>query len=317
MRRLVFKLCVLAAIAALFLSILVWRFETGAADFFYTNFTKPKAASLIVGTSRTAQGLKPQVLQEVLHRKGISVAPIHNFAFTALHSSFGPAYLDLIQRKVDTTATTDAIFIVAVDPWAISALSEEETTPDTFRERGSFVSKLRTIDARPNLEYIFRHYNQPYYWALYDSFKKKFHLHPDGWLEVNVMSNAATVEAKTKVKVQEYAALEKHSSLSPIRLKSLKATLGFLRRHGRVYLVRIPTSAPMAALEQQYQPGFDMLMQQLSRTCQVPYFNYIHQAGQYRTTDGNHLHKSASQQLSEILAADIAALEQQRKPATF
>jgi len=55
----------------------------GNTDPFYIRFTTPKQASLILGTSRAAQGLQPAVINE------IGKTQLFNYAFTLGQSPFG------------------------------------------------------------------------------------------------------------------------------------------------------------------------------------------------------------------------------------
>ncbi|TPE40012.1 hypothetical protein [Pontibacter mangrovi] len=296
MKNFALKVILLLGVAAIVLVPVMWKFDTGYVDPFYTRLTTAPAPSLIIGTSRAAQGLQPQAFK--------SLDPeMQNFAFTLSHSPFGPAYLDLIKEKVDEDAE-DGLFIVAVDPWAVSSLTKEEENTENFRENASFVSKINLENVNPNYEYIFRFYPKPLY-SVFGGGKNEMRLHKDGWLEVNIKVDSAIVKNRTTRKLKDYEAYAREGSLSPVRLQSLSETINFLDKHGEVYLVRLPTSAEFAALERRYSPDFDIKMRTLAASHGVHYLNYINASGKYQTTDGNHLYKEAGKLLSEKVASDI------------
>lgn len=58
----------------------------GYTDPFYIRFTTPKQNNLILGTSRAAQGLQPDVFKDILE------TDVYNYAFTVTHSPYGPTY---------------------------------------------------------------------------------------------------------------------------------------------------------------------------------------------------------------------------------
>ncbi|RDC62894.1 hypothetical protein [Adhaeribacter pallidiroseus] len=92
MSRIFKKIGLLTGLVVLLLMPIIWRFNVGHLDTHYTRLTTTKAPSLIIGTSRAAQGILPLMFKEM--------APhMQNFAFTIMHTPFGPTYLDLIHKK--------------------------------------------------------------------------------------------------------------------------------------------------------------------------------------------------------------------------
>ena len=268
----------------------------GRVDAFYGRFTSPAAGSLILGTSRAAQGIRPAVL--AVRLGGQFQGPLLNYAFTLTHSPYGPAYLASIKRKLRPDVK-NGLFIIAVDPWSLSLTGPE----GTFPEAQSFIGQLRQVSQNPNLPYLTRYQTKPLYRLLLDYATATEHLHPDGWLEVNIGTASAQVYARTARKLQDYRLLAASQHLSAGRMQALRQTIEFLKPHGRVVLVRLPVGSSLLQLENTYQPGFDQLMCQTAAAFAVPYLDYSTQP--YTTTDGNHLQRAASQQFSEKLAADL------------
>jgi hypothetical protein len=293
----------------------------GYVDAFYARFAAPPAGSLVVGTSRAAQAIKPSVLAARLGSQ--YEGPWLNYAFTLAESPYGPGYLSSIQRKL-APGTRRGLFVLAVDPWSLS-LPKETTYHKALRltkrgtelglpEEKSMVSQLASVSQSPNLDYLAHYLHKPFYQLLLDTDTARVveRLHPDGWLEIALpppTANPALLKRRTAEKLATYRALAASSQLAGIRLSYLKATIEYLRQHGQVVLVRLPTGPEMVAVESQYQPDFDQAMQQLARSCGVPYFNYL--ALPYPTNDGNHLTRTAAAQLSQRLADDLAQLPAQ------
>jgi hypothetical protein len=268
----------------------------GRVDAFYGRFTSPPAGSLILGTSRAAQGIRPAVLASGLGKK--FDGPLLNYAFTLTHSPYGPAYLRSIGRKLRPD-TRNGLFILAVDPWSLSLTGPE----GAFPEDQSFIGQLRQVSQNPNLPYLTRYQTKPLYRLLLDYATATERLHPDGWLEVNIGTDSAQIRARTARKLQDYRLLAASQHLSAGRLRALRQTIGLLKPHGQVVLVRLPVGPSLLELENVYQPNFDQLMRRTAATQAVPYLDYSAQP--YATTDGNHLQRAASEKFSRQLAVDL------------
>ncbi len=268
----------------------------GQVDAFYGRFTSPQAGSLILGTSRAAQGIQPAVLAARLG--GQFEGPLLNYAFTLTHSPYGPAYLRSIRRKL-RPEVSNGLFIVAVDPWSLSLTGPE----GQFPEDNSFIGQLHQVSQNPNLPYLARYQTKPFYRLLLDYATATERLHPDGWLEVRIGTDSAQVRARTARKLHDYRLLAASQHFSAGRLAALRQTIEFLKQHGRVVLVRLPVGPSLLQLEQQYQPGFEKLMRRMATDKALTYLDYSAQP--YATTDGNHLQRAASATFSEQLAADL------------
>ena len=296
--KLLLRLALLGGVLLLGAALLGPVVLKGRVDAFYGRFTRPPAGSLILGTSRAAQGIQPAVLAAGLGESFDK--PLLNYAFTLTHSPYGPAYLRSIQRKL-RPEVHNGLFIVAVDPWSLSLTGPE----GSFPEDQSFIGQLKQVSQTPNLPYLTRYQTKPLYRLLLDYATATERLHPDGWLEVNIGTDSAQVRARTARKLQDYRLLAASQHLSAGRLQALRQTIQFLKPHGRVVLVRLPVGPSLLQLENIYQPGFDQLMRQTATEFAVPYLDYSAQP--YATTDGNHLRKAASTDFTKQLAQDLEA----------
>jgi hypothetical protein len=296
--------------------------RAGYVDAFYARFAAPPAGSLVLGTSRAAQAIKPSVLAARLG--GRAAGPWLNYAFTLAESPYGPGYLSSIERKL-APGTRHGLFVLAVDPWSLSLPSQVPhrealrfSKPGSwgaqqvvFPEENSMVSQLASVSQNPNLDYLAHYLHKPFYQLLLntDTAHVVERLHPDGWLEIALpppTANPALLQRRTAEKLATYRQLAASSHLSQERLSSLRQTIHFLQAHGRVVLVRLPTGAAMAELEKQYQPDFDQQLAIVANLNAVPYLNYLDLV--YPTNDGNHITRGAADQFSQRLAADIARL---------
>jgi hypothetical protein len=268
----------------------------GSSDPVYLRFTTPKQASLIIGTSRAAQGLMPEILNDKLGRNDI-----YNFSFTIEHSPFGPVYLNSIKKKL-LTEVQNGIHIVAVDPWSISTPKEDVNNANNFKERKLALGNTPFINTNPNLWYVWKNYNEPLYTLVLKP-KSKMFLHNDGWLEVTVKMTDEAVQERTKRKLFEYTKDKLYAYAgSPIREEYLVQTLELLKQHGKVYLVRMPVSNVMMDLENKYMPDFDHKMKTISTQLGTPYFDLTVLNDSCAFTDGNHLYKDSGKMVSEYLA---------------
>jgi hypothetical protein len=300
--KLLLRLLLLAVAGALGAAMLLPVVLRGGVDAFYGRFASPAAGSLVLGTSRAAQGIRPAVLAARLG--GQFDAPLLNYAFTLTHSPYGPAYLASIRRKL-RPEVRHGLFIVAVDPWSLSAAGRMDIIDNEhFPENKSFIGQLREVSQSPNLAYLAHYQTKPLYRLPLDFATATERLHPDGWLEVNIGLDSAQVRARTARKLLDYQKLAATQHLAAGRLAALHQTIEFLKSHGRVVLVRLPVGSGLRALEQQYQPDFGRRMQQMAAAYSLQYLDYS--TAPYATTDGNHLQKNASAAFSQQLAGDLS-----------
>ena len=108
----------------------------GNTDPFYLRFTSPKQQNLILGTSRAAQGLKPEIFRNVLGKD------FFNYSFTNAHTPFGPVYLESIKRK--HLEKKRGIFVIAIEPWSLCSWTEDPNDVANFRENTLCVGTTST-----------------------------------------------------------------------------------------------------------------------------------------------------------------------------
>ena len=162
MRKLFFQLLLLLGAVALTGGLtLRWALRRPYLDVFYSRFTTPPASSLVLGTSRAAQAVQPAVLRARLGAR--YEGPWLNYAFTALHSPYGPSYVASIRRKLAPSAR-HGLYVVAVDPWALSLLRPKAGQVGlVFPEDKEMIGQMRLVNQNPNFEYLAHYLTDPLY----------------------------------------------------------------------------------------------------------------------------------------------------------
>lgn len=284
--------------------VVVFYLADGTTDAFYKKFTSPKQSSLIIGTSRAAQGIQPEVIN--LH---IDVG-VYNYAFSRVHTPYGELYYDNVLRKLDTTST-NGVFILEVTPWTISDYTIAHSIVD---ESQSFLGTVGSVSSCPNFSYLFYGFQDRYITILERRFFKQdpaeVFVHDDGWVEVSF-----TDEQQSAIVKREHSTLDSYTALvktyqdvSEQRLAYLERLIVTLQSYGHVYLVRLPVADGMLRIETEYMPDFDRVITRLSETYKVPYINAMPERHVYGYTDGHHLDILSGKRFSEYLVNQIEAL---------
>ena len=287
-------LCVPGLIGVLFLA-------DGTSDSHYLKVSSPQQHSLILGTSRARQALKPDVLDEHLFPDR-NETKMFNFAFTIGISPYGPAYFEAIQKKLDEN-TTDGIFILGVDPWILSSNKENPNDASMFRENERFLANLNVINSHPNFLYLLRFYDGPLYNIIkYRINQTPFLLHKNSWLEVQASPVTEKNNNAVSRHLKIYTDLTQNRLLSNKRLNYLEKTIQFLQNHGSVYLVRLPVHSKMFQLEDEFIPEFDELIKEISKRNEVNYISFRHFENLYGLNDAIHIHRNSADSLTQNIA---------------
>jgi hypothetical protein len=282
----------------------------GSAAFFnpyfidanYNRLTVIPEGSVIFGTSRAAQGIVPEILDDALK----SFLPFNNQSFTLYTSPYGPTYLDYIKRNTSFEAySSQRLFILTVDPWSLR--QEKGMLAEDFNEAEMLLGSLVFPNHKPNMEYLTRYVDKPLTNAIrpgkYISVTDKGRTFVDfdqQWL-------SGHFESRLAVKLNNYrdSPLFTNGVQSETRMKALVETIEYLSQFGQCMLVRMPFSVEFLELENEVEPEFDSEMQSLAESLRISYFSYASTNSSYQTTDGNHLHHESGDRFSRLLAKDI------------
>ena len=296
MRHFLLKISV-ALLIAFAMHFAAGYFSGGKTDDYYLRFTTPSAKSMIIGSSRAAQGIQPDSLNEVCKLFGYDT-PIFNFAFTSMASPYGEIYTKTIQSKLDTS-TNSGLFIVCVEPYMLGGLSA-----DNLVEKNGPLNDLHFLKSYPNWEYLLKRYS--YGWGrmaltslgLYNSTSE---LHSNGWLEINVIVDSVNAKNRAYDVLHDKRNDIGKFSLSPYRLHWLRETITLLQRYGNVVLVRVPVSREFYEFEQLLSPAFDQTMLEEARYHQIVYKNFQDQSESLTFKDGHHMQLTSTARFSSTL----------------
>ncbi|MCC6937029.1 MAG: hypothetical protein IT226_02295 [Flavobacteriales bacterium] len=277
----------------------------GSTDEYYLRFTTPPATSLVLGTSRAAQGIQPHVLDSVLAEAGIHVKTM-NYAFAMGLSPYGPTYLNSIRKKLDPAAK-DGVFVLAVDPWSLSATRVRGRIE--FDESSNFLAKMDLVNMHPNIEYLLTVYPKPLLGILVPDPRandKRLLLHEDGWLEVSVPMDPASVAHRRTEKLAEYRNERLPNAVpSNARIGALLMTIDLLKPHGRVLLVRLPVSDAMLEMENELMPHFNRLIDLIARHEQVDQLDLSANGDAWTYTDLHHLYTADGARVTAMIARKL------------
>lgn len=264
----------------------------GGTDAYYLRFTTPKQKNLILGTSKAAQGLRPDAMHPILNTS------VYNYSFDISKSQYGPKYLESIQKKLDP-ATKDGIFILAVDYWSLAGKGENPNDRSQFSENRSCVGEMETVDQNPNFQYLTHYLTGQYYRLIYKS--QIAFLHSDGWLEVSLNENPTSVIRRTESTFKQYKVYQANYRYSPLRYEYLLKTIDFLKQHGQVYLVRLPVSQELLQVENTQFPEFDRRIQK-AIAASDGYLDMTRKTETFGFIDGVHLEKKSGKKVSREVA---------------
>ncbi len=306
LQKILIYIGLLSILVGLFITFIYFRPEL--VDNFYRRFTTPKGNSLILGTSRSAQGIKPSVINSRITTGDHSII---NHSFAIGPSSFGPNYLREVKKKL-APETKNGLFIISVDPWSLATDIDnlEDDTAKFFEVRRQlFVGNLNSSSSNPNFDYLKNYWSNRFsvfgnlfkHWINY---KNLITLHADGWLEVNIPLDREAINKRIEESTAEYAA--KKVMISQTRMSYLAKIMDYLSDHGTVILVRMPVSAPMYDLEIERFPEFDEEINTLTDEKNVKYMNFLNLSGSFQTVDTHHLYKADAEKFTGILCDSIA-----------
>ncbi|MEO7776785.1 MAG: hypothetical protein ABIY63_04595 [Fibrobacteria bacterium] len=281
-------------------------------DWIYTKFSYPASPSLVIGSSRGFQGIRP----DIFNASDLGFErPMYNFCFTVIPTKFGPAYVRQLEAKVKP-GTRNGLFILDVSPMALTS-DTGAALGDTnaFAERTSYMNMRENPTSRLNYEYLLKYFIDPYYTLLSNKVLKekvKMRVSEDGWLEVtpppmDSASLARRIEARVRTNVVSLFSRER---FSPRRLEYLKSAIAFLSQRGKVVVVRMPVAPEMRQAENVCFPAFDSLMVSLRSEMGFRYVNLGETELRNHTMDGNHLHRDWAATASRMLVDSLRGEDQ-------
>jgi hypothetical protein len=250
-------------------------------DINYSKF-KAKHKSLIIGTSRANFAIDPSAFD--------AKYDLLNFAFTGATSPYGEVYYNAIEEKI--TKEKDAIFILDIDPFALSV----DKSKGNFNEEKNSLGRQKIINTNPNFEYIFKN-ETPLYDKLFpvmESNKVKFE---NGFTQLNNNYTSDQEMNMRKLKIEEYKRLAQRNALSKERMMYFEKTIEYLIQYGNVYLISVPISPEIFAIQEKYWPQKYQYIESLKKKYSVQYINLQIDFPNPKTIDHVHLELIEAQKL--------------------
>ncbi|NND26506.1 MAG: hypothetical protein HKN51_12280 [Saprospiraceae bacterium] len=287
----------------------VFSMADGSTDAMYLKFSTPQQSSLILGTSREAQGIKPEYLHQILDRDDV-----FNYAFQLPSSPYGEVYLNSISKKLKPNSKS-GFFILDVNPWTLSIKINSKTRLETFSEEDNFQENTNFDNRNPNIEYLVESFVSSYKQIIINKYRKGNYqtvfVEDDGWLNITLEEDANSREIRTQDKILNYHnKLKQIEGISDYRMAYLIKTIKYLQGYGQIYLVRIPVIQDMLDIENDLMPDFNKQLDQLSEAFAEPYINMMTFNSKYTFTDGNQLDVRSGQQFSQDLANIIIEFQE-------
>lgn len=306
MKKFLLKLAVFTALVTITILLLL-EFAGGYVDYYYPKFSSSAQTSLIVGDSRSVEGIRPSVINKRLAQD--FDLPIFNYSFTIAQATYGECYLQSIQRKL-APGTKKGLFILSVNPYMFLKRDHDDFENGKFFEANVPPHNLRFPSVKFNPEHFFKNSEYAHYSTLFTQGGKT---HDDGWFQDKSVPRDPVVRRELeKGQVKLYAGMGKKWKVAAYRVQQFEETVRFLRQHGEVYIVRLPVSPNIVALERVLRPGFDQDMESIARRQQVPYLNFTQTGWHYTSFDGVHLDEEGSAAFTTKLCDSIVSLPRQK-----
>lgn len=322
MKKFIIKILIFV-IFIIFINIVLVFQADGLTDVYYPKLSSAQQTSLILGASRANEGVVPRLLDSVMSGNGDKIS-FYNFSFSNSDSPYGEVYLNAIKSKIKRDSQ-NGVFILSVHPWSISTYLDKEFKPIIDIEKKLTLGKVTQFSGSPNFNYFLNAYE--FGWG--NILLKKLEYNISLFLnKKNITNKGQTVEVTEKgwlkrtyfqadLKTANYRMENKIKQLfdgkkfyykfSEKRKNSLEKTVDYLKKHGTVYLVRLPTNQKIRKLENRYMPNLDALMNSIATKHGV---KYLQSTNDYSYSDGNHLDQESAAKYSIQLAQQISKTDE-------
>ncbi len=299
MKKFLLKLALFSVIISIIILFILNKYS-GYVDYFYGKVSSPSQSSLIIGDSRSFQGLQPTVFNKNL--SNTFDLPMYNFSFTLAQVSYGESLLKIIKSKINPD-TKNGLFILSVHPYILSQRDKDDFENGIYFEESFPPGNMKYVNMNPNVEYFFKNYDYFHFKAV---IRKNSIVHDDGWLEeTNLTTDKLTLNKWRNTQIKLYGGFIKKWKKSDFRVQKLSETIKFLKNHGRVVLVRMPSSDAIVAIENNYWKDFNTQMKSIAKENNVQYLDFTSNMGVFPTYDGVHLGKSAGQKFTKAVCDSI------------
>ncbi len=298
MKKFIYKLLAFSLLIVLAV-LLILEMYGGYADYFYVKFTAPKAHAMILGDSRSFQGIQPAIIDANL--SGFE-KPMFNYSFTVAQISYGDAYLNSIKAKLDPN-TKNGLFIISVHPFILAERDKDDFAKGIYFESEAPPHNMKYPSMNPNPEYFFKNFS---YFHFKSIFRKMSYVHDDGWLEIqNIPIDSTTLKSMQADEQKLYLGFASKWKKSAYRLQKLEETIAYLKQHGTVVLLRMPVSSTILHIEAGFWTNFDADIEEICEKQKVAYLNYTKRPHHFEVFDGLHLNSKSGALFTKSLSDSI------------
>lgn len=284
MKKFLFKSTVFLILTLVGLSFILMNYG-GYVDYFYQKFTVPQQTSMILGDSRSVQGIQPRIIDQELKDSAYDL-PMFNYSFTISQSNYGQPYTESVKKKLKPSH--NGLFILTVNPWLFTEREDDDLKKGIYSEQKSPPHNMHFVNSNPNFEYFIRNYK---YFHFRTIISQTAELHKDGWVEDhNLPNDSTTLNEWKNNQINMYKGFSKRWKKSAIRMDDFVNLITLLKKNGRVVLVRMPVDHKITVVEDDFWRSFDSEINTIAQKTKVNYFNFS-KSKKYRTYDGNHIDK--------------------------
>jgi hypothetical protein len=294
-------------ILASYLVIMAFGTTTLETDKNFQKLTSPEGNSLIIGTSRAAR-LKGSEIRKAISPIRFENDSFLNYAFNLSVSPYGPAYNNsVVQLAQSMPKSGPRVFILAIDPWALSEPKED----GQFPEDDTYITFNRN-NWLPEVSYLYEFYDKP----LISLFSNHYAQKRERLKNLSKL-DTAQIRKHSDSKIKYYRENHvRHDTFSHGRAAALDDLIRSLKQHGQVYLLRVPVSKEMAALENEYCPNFMDLILASEERKNTPLLDFYPYANDYDCFDANHLFEEDAVAISQTIGSIIKWQSEQLEPVT-
>lgn len=299
MKKFLVRLLVFSILITSIILFLLYRYG-GYVDYFYNKCASPRQSAMIIGDSRSFQGLQPSVFNDNLSND--FDLPMYNFSFTLAQVSYGESLLSSIKSKINSE-TKNGLFILSVHPYILSQRDKDNFEKGIYFEESFPPGNMNYLAMNPNVEYFFKNYDYFHFKAV---IRKNSIVHDDGWLEeYNLPKDTTTLADWRKNQIELYGGFKSKWKKSDYRIEQLSQTIKFLKNHGTVVLVRMPSSDNIVAIEKEYWQDFNSDITKVASENKVQYLDFTKNLSDYNTYDGVHFDKNGGKKFTKAVCDSI------------
>ena len=252
--------------------------------------------SLIIGSSKARFAINPKYFDPKLD--------LFNYAFTNATSPYGPLYLKAIKSTLKEDPKNNALFILEVNPYN---LSTDITSHYEFSEEKNALGRQWCLNASPNYEYVFRNLTPLYQHIEYPD-TALYVQHTNGFNEILDKQTKDKYDEYKKKKISDYTKQNVNDRPSKKRIEYFIQTILFLKKHGQVVLVHLPTDKELAKIEEMYWSDYLLTIKKIANNEKVPFINLQETFSSPNTLDGVHVLSTESNKISAYLSKEIDSI---------